>query len=539
MSAQMQQAQVWIERAFKTRKGIAVVLVVLWAVEIFVIQEATLREHHYYASYQPVLHRGVRAALDLLVCGLLVTVLHRWLLGLCFGGGLIFAGVVLSFENYSGRPLSATMITSTAGEGASVANAGFAMLPTWAFILIATFALKLVLLRRLGRYPASPSRHRWSRAGRLVATYCLIIVTVNFYKPFRLLLGWESVGGIGSVYGYTPTWVAELVLLDPEEILERALTRVGETSNRLGEGVETDFPATDKLVFLQVESLDAATLTHEVGGQPVTPRLRQLAETSMTYLIRSEKKTGSCDADFTSIMCGLPSVDMPNYKIQGFPYEDSFIGELQRWGFVTTAVHNVKGAFFNRREAFTNIDFNRMFFLEELTKDQGLPFDDWAVLDHDMLNWVAEDLGKSTRKDFSLVITATSHIPFHYTPAKYRTLYPGNDDMVPSYLDAVHYVDSAIGTFVENLPKGTVVVIYGNHGAMVSSDEYGYKNLDYEKVGLVPFLIHQVGSDLQSGQRTKDAPLATSGELTLLDMMTYVQAVMRRQYQASRGAVPL
>jgi hypothetical protein len=388
----------------------------------------------------------------------------------------------------------------------------------------------------MGRFPGLPTRHRISRVARLGVSYLLIVVVLNVYKPFTLLLGWENVGGIGSVYGYTPTWMAELVLLDPDEILARAVERRNEHSDRLGDGVEADFPASDRLVFLQVESLDAAVLDHEIDGRPVTPRLREIAERSMSYLIRSEKKTGSCDADFTSIMAGLPSVDMPNYKIAGFPYDGNFVSELQSWGYVTSAVHNVKGGFFNRREAYEKIGFDRLLFLEELRGEHHLPFEEWAILDHDMLDWDAADLAKHDGKQFHIVITATSHIPFHYTPEKYREFYKGNDDLVPGYLDSIRYVDESIGRYIDELPEGTIVVIYGDHGAKIGSGAYHYENVAYEGVPLVPFLIHQVGSDISGLQRTRGRPLARSGEITLLDAMTYVHAVVRRQNTTAQGA---
>src|SRR5688572_19550227 len=114
---QLGQARDWL---LGSRGGLATLLVLLWAFELFLVQEATLHEHHYYAAYQPYLHRAARGVLTLLSCGILVTILPRVALALFFLGGLAFSGVVLSFENYSGQPLSATMLGSTAGEGASV-----------------------------------------------------------------------------------------------------------------------------------------------------------------------------------------------------------------------------------------------------------------------------------------------------------------------------------------------------------------------------------------------------------------------------------
>lgn len=535
---QLGQARDWL---FRNQRGLALLLVLLWAFELFLVQEATLHEHHYYAAYQPFLHRAARAVLTLLTCGILVTILPRVALALFFVGGLVFSGVVLSFENYSGAPLSATMLSSTAGEGASVTDAGFAMLPDLFFVLLATLAVKFLILHRLRHRSPPPLRKRWARVARLAGSYVVLVALLNLYKPFTLLLGWETVGGIGSLYGYAPTWTAELLLLDNEKILARAIERGNARSDLLGTGVEADFPASDRVVFLQVESLDAAALTHEVDGRPVTPELRKLAATSMSYTIRSEKKTGSCDADFTALMRSLPSADMPNYKIPGFPYDRSLVKELQSWGYSTSAIHNVQGAFFNRRNAFEKIDFDDLYFLEELRSKEGLPFGDWAILDHDMLNWAADRIAGAEGKQFSLVITATSHVPFTYTPPGFREFFKGNDELVPSYLDSIHYVDEAIGDFVRALPKDTLLVIYGDHGAFVSSQEHGYQNLEYEGVALVPFLIHQVGRDIHGLQRTRDTELAHSGRLTLLDMMSYVHDVMRRhnEKQVLKSATPV
>ena len=101
--------------------------------------------------------------------------------------------------------------------------------------------------------------------------------------------------------------------------------------------------------------------------------------------------------------------------------------------------------------------------------------------------------------------------------------------MAPSYLDSIHYVDQSIGKYIEALPQGTIVVIYGDHGAHADGESLGYKNAEYEGVALVPFLIHQVGGDLSSLQKTRGAELATSGELTLLDMVLFIYDVVGRQ----------
>ncbi len=509
----------------KRRDVVVIALVVLWAAEVFAVQEATLVEYNYYAIYQPALHRIVRLSLNLLGCGLLVLLLPRAALALVFAADLVWSAVLLAFTGYAGHALSATMVMSTAGEGASVTSAGFSMLPWWTGILVFGFAVKVFLSYRLGKVPSRSFARRWPRAFRMALVYVVIMGVMQIYKPFTLLLGWESVGGVGSLYGYVPTWTAEYILLDNEEILARALKRSSEGSNRL-EGVEPGFPVDKRIVLVQVESLDYEAVNFKVDGRPVAPHISEMAKTSMSYVIRSPKKVGSCDADFTVLMGGLPSLDMPNYKIQGYPFGESFIHDFNAMGYRTTAIHNVTGDFFNRRNAYAEIGFDELIFMEEMVKSEGLPDDDWATPDLDMLAWAGDRVRDSDEKQLSILITATSHIPFLFTPADKRVFFPSSDDPTSAYLDSIHYVDEGVGAMLERLPKGTIVILYGDHTAGVSSKTLGYEHKKYEGVGIVPFLIHQVGEDISGLQKTAGTSLATSGELTLLDMATYIHSVI-------------
>jgi hypothetical protein len=517
------------------RDFVVIALVVLWAAEVFAVQEATLVEYNYYKVDQPALHRIVRLSLNLLGCGLLVLLLPRAVLALVFAADLVFSGVLLAFEGYSGHALSATMVLSTAGEGTSVTAAGFSMLPWWMGILVVGFAVKVFLSYRLGKVPSRRFSLRWPKALRMALVYCAIMGVTNIYKPFTLLLGWESVGGVGSVYGYTPTWAAEFILLDNDEILARALKRSAVASNRL-EGLEPPFPVGKRIVLVQVESLDYEATQFKVDGRLVAPNIHALAETSMSYVIRSPKKTGSCDADFTVLMGGMPSLDMPNYKIQGYPFAESFISDFNAMGYRTTAIHNVTGDFFNRRKAYTEIGFDELIFMEEMVDNEGLPDDDWATPDLDMLAWSGDRIRDSEDKQFSILITATSHIPFLFTPADKREFFPSSDDPTSAYLDSIHYVDEGVGALIERLPKGTVVIVYGDHTAGVSSKAMGYEHKKFEGIGLVPFIIHQVGEDISGLQKSNASDLATSGELTLLDMATYMHRVIEQANRAE--AVP-
>lgn len=497
-------------------------LIVLWATELFVVQELTLEEHHYYRAYQPLLHQVIRGALDVLACVMMVLVLPRLMLAAAFAFALVFYGVVLAYHAYADKALTATMMSSTASEGATVTDAGLSLLPGWFWILLVTFVIKLAMLHAQGWRHREPWTRRWRSAAVALLLYVGIINVAQLYKPFTLLGKWETVGGIGSVYGYAPTWIAEAILLDNERILERALDRA-RTERDLLTPVEAPLPMHERVIFLQVESLDLAAIDFRIDGREVTPRLNALRDTSMFYAVQSVKMTGSADADFTALMGKLPSIDVPNYKILGFPYDDSLVHRLNARGVETLAIHNVTGDFFNRRESFGEIGFDEVVFLEELERDAKLQRSDWAVLDHEMLDYAAHRVAADGAAQLMLVITATSHVPFNYTPHDRRVFFPDSEDRSEAYFDAMHYVDASIGAFIAALPEGTTVVVYGDHSSNVTNEQLGYAQIERDGAGLVPLFLHNVGEDLSQLQRTgRNDGLAVSGDVTLLDAMTYL-----------------
>jgi hypothetical protein len=56
----------------------------------------------------------------------------------------------------------------------------------------------------------------------------------------------------------------------------------------------------------------------------------------------------------------------------------------------------------------------------------------------------------------------------------------------------------------------------------VEHESLGYRQVMFEGVGLVPFMVLETGRDLSRLQRTGDS--ARDGHLTLLDAVTWVHA---------------
>ncbi|MCB9734814.1 MAG: sulfatase-like hydrolase/transferase [Deltaproteobacteria bacterium] len=495
-------------------------LVLLMVIELFLIQELTLTATHSQSVVDLVLDRVLRLVLDGLMVGALVMLLPRKALPVFFATTLVYAFSVLAYFAYFERPLSGRIISAASGEGLSVVDAAFAVLSAGHLLLVVAFAAKCWLVHRAGWRWRSRTRRHLAWGGGCIALYLGLIALLNLtYKPMEKLRTWETTAGIAQVYGYAPTWVAEVLLFQNDVLKERALDRAEEpVQNRLA-AVEAPLPRAERVVFLQIESFDEALMGFRLDGKPVVPEMERIAAQSRRYRVASNKITGSSDSDFKALMGRWPSIDVPTYKIADYPFKDSIIDDLQARGYRTSAFHGVSGEFFNRRVGFTGMGFDELFFREEL-EHAGVPSMGWSVLDDAVLDFAAAHL-QGPGRQFAIVITATCHIPFHHVPEQANTFFPGSHALAENYLDVSHYVDEGIGRFVDALPDGTLVVLYGDHTSKVEYPEVGYAQLEHDGIGLVPFLVWQKGADLAKTQRAPSS-LAESGELSLLEALVWV-----------------
>ena len=242
----------------------------------------------------------------------------------------------------------------------------------------------------------------------------------------------------------------------------------------------------------------------------------------MTYAIQADKRTGSLDADFTMLMGRAPSADVPTYKIQGYPYGGSLVERLREMGFATTSVHGVSGEFFSRRSAFEEMGFDRLIFREEFERLAAAPVTGWSVPDDELLQFAAMDFSALSGRQFQLAITHTSQIPFHNYDISLARFFPGSTTIAEKYFDVMHYVDRAIGRYLEALPAETTVVLYGDHVSRVEHASLGYRQAHWEESGLVPFMLLETGRNLSPLQRTRET--ARDGHLTLLDAAQWIKA---------------
>ncbi|HSB55891.1 MAG TPA: sulfatase-like hydrolase/transferase [Gemmatimonadales bacterium] len=497
-------------------------LLAFWcAIEAWLVQELTLMSPQAQRSFDPYLDRGLRFAFSLLAFAALIAFLPVPFLVLWFAGSALCYLVVLTYYDASRQPLSLLVVRRRA-EHAPLAAITLSHARSSHLLLLASLVFKGLFLFGL----TSP-RPTLAAGSICLALYLALLLVVNRrYRPLARIAGWETVGGLGAVYGYLPAWWAEWRWIDSPALLERALARAAEGTDRLTP-VETPAPIANCMVFLQVERLDWAILDFQIRGQDVTPQLNAFARRAMRYAVRPDRCIGSADADFIMLTGNAPSADLPTCKIPGYPYHDTIVHRMTELGFGSTVMHGASGDLFGRRTAYSQVGFERLFFREEFEALGPTPLAGWSVPDDDLLQFAAMDFTARNGRQFQLAITATSQPLFHNYDRGLARFFPGSAQQSEQYFDVMHYVDSAIGRYLQALPAETTVVLYGSRTSGVEHRGVGYRSRPADGPGLVPFLVLETGRDLSLLQRTGDS--ARQGEFTLQDAARWIHASLALQ----------
>jgi phosphoglycerol transferase MdoB-like AlkP superfamily enzyme len=219
------------------------------------------------------------------------------------------------------------------------------------------------------------------------------------------------------------------------------------------------------------------------------------------------------------------------YRLPGMSYTNATPAFMKQHGFETYVFHGNSALFYERGAVFDDLGFDHMFFKEELAP-LHLPTSLIGVRDADVLRCMLKAI-QPGKRSYLFGITLDSHTPFQQLLPSEMEIFPHPENTAQRYLNAIRHVDNCLRTFIGQLPKGTTVVLYGDHTAGIHSDEFNSDDAQgRERVGC---LIYQVGGDLGAQQKTRNAPIATDGSLNLLDVMSY----LRQSVAANAGSAPL
>ncbi|MDO8489882.1 MAG: LTA synthase family protein [bacterium] len=227
------------------------------------------------------------------------------------------------------------------------------------------------------------------------------------------------------------------------------------------------------LILIQVESLENVVLHATVEKQEITPNLNALAKNG-AYFKNVFTQIGhgtTADAEFMilnslySLPDGVAFVDYPRNSYQALPRL------LTDNGYHTLVMHGDVATFWNRANIYPQLGYQQWAMKNDFTTPREIGYQ--GLGDADFFSQSAEKL-RDTKKPFmSTLITLTSHSPF-LLPDDLRTLKFSEksklNETQKHYLESIHYVDAAIGTFIADLKKfdlynNSLIVLYGDHGS--------------------------------------------------------------------------
>ncbi len=503
---------------------LTVVLVVVWATEALVIQFWA------FGSGFDELHIGwtcrhlLRLLFNLSFVLALLCVLPRTLFSVVMVFDFVLSVVLITYQGYFGHALSIVAAVSQFEEGLAVGGFAVEMVP-WEGLLALLFCLVFKLLICWMNSPPPLDHLAGVPKSRLCAgslcAWVLFGATMMVVDNPRDLCRQKSVGRVVMTYTYTGAWVVEAIYKDYDWMRDQLLSasRSGK-SDRLSDQLP-HFPIEGHVVFVQVESLDDAVLSHKVHGKFVTPFLRRLRQRSLYRPIRAIHNNGSCDADFTMLTGFAPPAGFMPYILDQFPIQDTIVAAFRRAGYRTIAIHGNTGDYFRRRNSFEQMGFDKLVFTEELIRDFQLdaPSNSVQLKDADVFKVSAKLLEGAKQPTMQFLITMTSHGPFQSLIKGEMKLFPEPSGLAENYLNSIHYVDREIERFYSRLPTGTVLIIYGDHCSRA-----GYSEARQEPGReIVPFFIAKKGHAENLVASSYPDGAEGPGEVSFVDASNYLR----------------
>ncbi len=503
--------------------------VLLCTVELFLVQATTLVYPNEVSPSFAFWAPKIRFALDFLCMATIAVLFWRRLLAvIAIGSFAVYLGL-LTYYHYFSRPLSLWTIASNWSEAVELKSFAVDLFPkTAALVLIAALAVKMTSLF-MAPQTRIPRRLYWATAISLALGYVSLYAVTLRLDPLRYIQTNRGVGRLGEIRGYLGPWFAEWYYLHDGRLLSSAIKRRNRVYDNLSP-VEADIPIHDRLVIVQVESLDQNILGFRADGREVTPFLNKLRETSMYYRVRAIHKHGSSDADFAALNAVVGSEHVNTYTLPGYPYENTTPQLLERCGFDVLSFHGNTGEFYNRRNAFRRIGFKECLFREELERDFGFKADRLGIRDSDVLTLSSQKLRTSTEPTCHFIITLTSHVPYTTLASGESELFPEPRNVAERYMNCIRYVDNCLRNFIVALGNHTTVVLYADHPTEEGGDGFTPDRVAGREY--IPCMIYDTDRDLAEMQKTRHIPMSTDGTLNLVDVINYVRKQVARTHAA-------
>ncbi len=242
-------------------------------------------------------------------------------------------------------------------------------------------------------------------------------------------------------------------------------------------------PSKPRNVYLIiVESLwDIARLTKANFSQdPFDPRLRALWQQSGGRMIASPTFGGkTANAEFEAL-CGFPKFR------QGIIFQQAISPNaiclprvLNALGYHTQTYHGNAADFWNRRNTYRKLGFNRIFELKDFDRSdiKGIFLPDYSFFRqvYDTLGHIPTQQGLN----FHYLLTISTHRPYALNADQPNVITSDAKEFsVNAFANAVYYTTRSITDFIEKVQKtdpDALIIAFGDHLPFLGLNYAGYR----------------------------------------------------------------
>lgn len=261
------------------------------------------------------------------------------------------------------------------------------------------------------------------------------------------------------------------------------------------------------VIAIHLESMMSFLINLKINGVEVTPTLNQMAKDSMYFdNFYSQVSVGtSSDAEFTFSSSLMP---VQSGTVAVSYYNRSYVtlqSLLKDKNYYTFSMHGNKASMWNRSKLHKSLGYMDFYSQEMYEMDEiiGLGLSDRSFFNQSeqFIKEIDEMVDESDEFNnyMGTLIMLSNHTPFadpYYTEGensldvRYHT---GEYDefgeeiiydylegtTLGNYLKSVHYADQCLGELIEYMKthdefKNTLVVMYGDHAAQLSKNQFDY-----------------------------------------------------------------
>jgi lipoteichoic acid synthase len=277
--------------------------------------------------------------------------------------------------------------------------------------------------------------------------------------------------GILNYEAYTIFAKDKQEIVDADEITQTAINElkgIQPPANPLYYGAAKG----KNVIMIQMESFQEFLIDLKIDGQEITPVLNQLAKGNFYFpnMYQQVGQGNTSDAEFvvnTSYYIPPRGAATQTYANKELP---SLPKLLKDQGYVSTTFHTNVVEFWNRREMYDALGFDRYYDQKFFGEEDTVFF---GPSDEVLYKKTAAELQKMNQDEnpfYAHVISMTAHHPYTIPEEKLRMTLPERYEktMVGDYIRSQNYADYTLGLFIEELKasgvwEDSIIVLYGDH----------------------------------------------------------------------------